>query len=130
MCWRRSTRYDLRRPIGVGHSMGGAALLLAEQARPGTFSLLWLFEPIVVPDDQVPEGGNPLAAGAARRRPDFGSLEEAFANYAGKPPLDALDPACLAAYVEYGFEPLGDGTAGAVTLLCRPEVEAATYEMG
>ncbi len=118
----------LERPIGVGHSMGGASLLIAELARPGTFASLWLFEPIVFPAP-LPEGpgGNPLSEGARRRRPDFPSAEAAEANFASKPPLDELAPECLHAYVRYGFETVEDGS---VTLRCRPEVEAATFEMG
>ena len=38
------------RPVlGVGHSMGGAAVALAELARPGTFSGALLLEPILFP---------------------------------------------------------------------------------
>jgi pimeloyl-ACP methyl ester carboxylesterase len=119
----------LERPFGVGHSMGGASLLLAEQARPGTFSGLWLFEPIVFPPAlrQGAGSGNPLAEGARRRRDRFDSVRAAYDNFAGKPPFDALDPEALAAYVTHGFRTADDGS---VQLRCRPEVEASTYEMG
>ena len=118
----------LDRPFGIGHSMGGASLVLAEQARPGTFRGLWIFEPIIFPPSLAGAGGdNPLVAGARRRRADFDSAAAAYDNFASKPPFSVLDPQALAAYVEYGFEPLDDGS---VTLRCRPEVEAATYSMG
>ena len=122
----------LVRPIGVGHSLGGASLLMAELSRPGTFGRLWLFEPIVFPTTPVPaasaaDGPNPMAEAARRRRPDFPSRRAAIEHYAVKAPLNELDPASLAAYVRYGFDERSDGT---VTLRCRPEVEAATFEMG
>lgn len=119
----------LRDVFGVGHSMGGASLVLAEQARPGTFRGLWLFEPIIFPTSGPRPGDedNPLVAGARRRRADFDSPLAAYENFAAKPPFDALDPTALAAYVEYGFDTLDDGS---VTLRCRPEVEAQTYAMG
>ena len=121
---------DLGRPFGVGHSAGGAALLLAELERPGTFRALWCFEPILPPSPPAgatfPSGANPLAAGARRRREVFPSREAAFENYAGKPPFSVLAPDALRAYVDHGFEDLEDGT---VRLKCRGEVEASTYEM-
>lgn len=122
----------LDRPFGVGHSAGGAALLLAELARPGTFRAIWCFEPIVPPaipahahPGDTPRA-NPLAAGARRRREVFDSRDAAYDNYAGKPPFSVLAPDALRAYVDYGFDDLDDGT---VRLKCRGEVEAATYEM-
>lgn len=121
--------FGLDRPAAFGHSCGGALLLLAEQARPGTFSSLYLFEPIVRPDDGPgqPTPGNPLAAGALRRREVFTSRDEARANYAGKRPLSALEPAALDAYVEHGFSDEPDGT---VRLKCRGAAESAVYTMG
>ncbi len=119
--------FGLHRPIGVGHSMGGAALVLAEQLRPGTFEALWLFEPIIFPDDLLIEGENPLEAGALRRRASFRTREEAFANFARKPPLSELSAECLSAYVTYGFH---DAPDGGITLACRPEDEAAGYRNG
>src|SRR3954470_12360736 len=70
------------RPIyGFGHSMGGAALLMAEADRPGTFAGMVLDEPIVPPPGAFvrAEGvDNPLAAGAERRREVFDSHEAAI----------------------------------------------------
>lgn len=119
----------LERPFGVGHSMGGASLLLAELARPGTFRGLWVFEPIVFPSElrsPHPEA-NPLSEGALRRRDVFPSAEEAYANFASKAPFRDVDPEALRGYVDHGFEELDDGT---VRLRCRPEFEARTYQMG
>src|SRR5699024_2088701 len=81
--WARPAA-DGARPVGIGHSMGGAALLMAEQRHPGTFAGLWLYEPIIFPPSVRAMFGdreNPLAAGALRRRPVFASREEAAANY-------------------------------------------------
>jgi pimeloyl-ACP methyl ester carboxylesterase len=107
--------------------MGGAALLMAELAAPGTFRALVLFEPIVFPTD--PARGDeppPLAVGARRRRPSYPSYEAARENFAAKPPLAVLTPDALDAYVRHGFRQEPDGS---VSLKCLPEHEARTYEM-
>jgi pimeloyl-ACP methyl ester carboxylesterase len=113
----------------VGHSKGGAALLLSEQRRPGTFRRLYLYEPVVIPPHAAAStsGANPLSEGARRRREVFGSRDEAYDNFAGKPPLDVLDPVALRAYVDHGFE---DQPDGGVRLKCAPEDEAEVYLMG
>jgi pimeloyl-ACP methyl ester carboxylesterase len=123
-------RLELAGASAVGHSKGGAALLLAEQRRPGTFRSLYLYEPVVFPPmDARPEdhGGNRLAEGARRRRPGFPSRDAAYENFAGKPPLAALEPSALRAYVDHGFEDLPDGS---VRLKCEPENESEVYRMG
>jgi pimeloyl-ACP methyl ester carboxylesterase len=114
--------------VAFGHSAGGAALLLAELADPGTFSALYLFEPIVFPFEapQEPQPDGPLSVAARRRRESFESRDEAVANYAAKPPLNVLDRSALEAYVEHGFEDTPDGR---VRLRCRRENEAQVYAM-
>jgi len=115
--------------VGVGHSSGATALLLAEQARPGTFSAIYCYEAVLFAADPPsgPDPDNRLAAGARRRRDLFDSRQAAYENYASKPPFDVLSPAALHAYVDVGFENLADG---GVRLKCRPEDEARVYEMG
>lgn len=111
---------------GIGHSLGGAALVLAAGQRPGAFRSLWLYEPVIVGLGSLLGAGgpNPMADGAARRRASFASFDEALANFSGKPPLDALHPDALAAYVTGGFASQADGT---VTLRCTPATEAAVF---
>jgi putative RecB family exonuclease len=114
--------------FGFGHSSGGAALLDAEAGRPGTFAALWCYEPIVWPavTDALVASREPLIAGALKRRDHFTSRQEAFENFASKPPLASLDPEVLQAYVDCGFEADGAG----VRLRCRPAVEAEIYREG
>ena len=114
------------RLYGLGHSMGGAALLLAERSRPGAFAGLFLYEPIVLPRGffDAPDA-NPLAAGARNRREVFGSRAEALARYSTRSPLGVMRADALAAYVDGGFVDLPDGR---VRLACSAETEARTFE--
>jgi pimeloyl-ACP methyl ester carboxylesterase len=113
---------------GLGHSLGGAVFLLAEQRQPGTFTDLCLYEPVVIPPRAPGEGfGGPISMSdlARKRRRTFASREEARQNFAAKPPMNRFDPAALDAYVQYGFV---DDPAGGVTLACAREDEASVYE--
>ena len=115
-----------QRLFGFGHSMGGAALLLAERSRPGTFAGLFLYEPIVLPRGFFDDASNnPLAAGARNRREVFNSRAEALARYSSRSPLGVMRADALAAYVEGAFVDLADGR---VRLACSAETEARTFE--
>ena len=118
----------LERPYGFGHSSGGAALLGAEARRPGTFAALWCYEPIVWPEitDELVASRRPLVSGALKRRDLFPSRQEAYDNFASKPPLESLDARALRAYVDCGFAPDKEG----VRLKCPPFVEASIYRQG
>jgi pimeloyl-ACP methyl ester carboxylesterase len=114
--------------IGFGHSMGGTTLLMAALARPSAFAGLALFEPIAFPATPTEaERTSPIIEGARRRRAVFASREDAYDNYASKPPLDALTPEALRAYVDHGFVEQADGS---VRLKCEPALEAAIFEAG
>lgn len=114
---------------GLGHSLGGALLLLAERRRPGIFGGICCFEPVVVPPDLFsdvdPTAGPRLNEVARKRRASFASKRAAFDNYRSKPPFSRFDPEALAAYVEFGFV---EEPSGRVTLACAPDEEASVYE--
>ncbi|MCU4184237.1 alpha/beta hydrolase [Acidiferrimicrobium sp. IK] len=115
----------LERPVAAGHSLGGAALLMAEQRRPGTFSALHCFEPIVIPPGGRLGGPPTLADGARRRRTRFASADAAVANFRSKAPLSILAPGIVEAYVAHGF---ADQPDGSVTLRLPGPEEATVYE--
>jgi pimeloyl-ACP methyl ester carboxylesterase len=112
---------------GIGHSLGGAVLLLAEQRQPGTFLDLCCYEPVVVPPQPPSDGfGADISMSdvVLKRRPRFSSRQEARDNFAAKPPMNRFDPAALDAYVTFGFV---DDPEGGVTLACTREDEASVY---
>jgi pimeloyl-ACP methyl ester carboxylesterase len=117
------------RLLAAGHSKGAAALLRAEQQRPGTFARLWCYEPVLFPSDEPlePRHDFPLAEGARRRRAVWPSRDAAHESYASRAPFDMLAPGTLRAYVEHGLRDRGDGS---VELKCAPDDEATIYAMG
>ena len=114
----------LEQPRAVGHSLGGATLLLAEQQTPGTFGSIYAYEPAIYVPSPEDDGSSEAVDLALRRRASFPSRQAALANYGGKPPMDSFAPEALAAYVEHG---LAEGADGNVHLKCRPEYEAGAF---
>lgn len=105
--------------VGIGHSLGGTALLLAEASWPGTFAALACFEPIFA------TGFDPrYAESATRRSARFGSRYEAWQRLSGRAPFSEIASEVLCDYVEHG---LANDPAGGVRLRCAPETEAHIY---
>ncbi len=122
---------DLRDIVGVGHSMGGHAMIDAAAACPDRFRRLILIDPVVAPPEayvgdpdpwRLPEGElHP----AARRRDRFDSVDAMVDRLKDRSSFPRFDPQILRDYCEHGVEPAPDGDG--VVLLCKPEVEASVY---
>lgn len=115
--------------IGVGHSLGGAALAMAEIARSGSFAQLFMYEPALPANGARPHADDLrnkdiMVRIAASRRSRYPSVHEAMFSYARKEPMSMFQSGTLAAYVEHGF--IAD-EAGGVQLKCLPETEAQIY---
>lgn len=124
--WRLFGRYVLevteRGGIGVGHSMGAAALAMAQADDAARFRALVLIEPIVFPGPYRREERDVMATTAERRKSVFESREAALENFRGRDPFEKWVDAALDAYIECGL--IGKDE---VRLACRPEVEADIY---
>jgi pimeloyl-ACP methyl ester carboxylesterase len=122
----------IERVVALGESLGGGVAVLVDAARPGAIRRLVLCEAIAF--DMVAigvkvatnrDGENFMAKAARKRRsvwPDRATVRE---SYASRPPLDALEPAALDAYLRWGFVDRDDGQ---VELACPPEAEATIFE--
>jgi len=124
----------ITRWIALGESLGGGVATLVDQARPGATRALLLCEAIAFmtppqPPRPTPDGhpgGNYMATIARKRRAVWPDRPTVLASYASRPPLDALAPEALAAYVHWGFVDRPDGQ---VELACPPEAEATIFEL-
>jgi len=117
--------------IGVGHSMGGHSVTLAESKAPELFAGLLLVDPTItkgmaMPSSEGDRGGPPTFV--LRRRSEWNSADEMFERFSGREPHSLWEPAVLRDYCEYGLLPDEDGDG--VHLACPPLIEATVYEMG
>ena len=112
--------------LAAGHSLGGASILKAELARPGTFDRAWMFEPVTIPSFSLPRDEVKALGDIARMRKEiFESRQAAYDRYGSRLPFSLLAPEVLRAYVDHGFRDLPEGT---VNMKCPREVEATIFE--
>lgn len=109
--------------IGVGHSAGGAAIMMAEILAPGTFARMVLVEPILLPPPYGRFPGHSVVVVARRRRDRFATREEAYEQWRSKEPFSSWDDRALRHYVSGGLRPEG----GEFVLKCTREAEAQFY---
>ena len=92
--------------VGVGHSMGAAAVALAQLSVPGMFRSMVLFEPIIQPlPFKVPMSllqKSALHTQTKRRRPFYPSIEDARSSLEGKPLFRSWHPEAFNAYIAHG----------------------------
>jgi pimeloyl-ACP methyl ester carboxylesterase len=122
-----------RKIILAGHSMGGAASVMAAAARPDLVRGLVLIDPVMIPSSAraimrisrlIGMGGNPLADGAEKRRAIFPDRQTMVERYTGRGAFRTWPRDFVEDYVTGGTKVLEDGQ---VELLCAPAWEAANF---
>lgn len=122
---------DLRDVIGVGHSMGGHAMVDAAAALPERFRRLVLIDPVIASRDDYATGGWTIARfggekhPTAKRKRRFESPEAMIERFRDREPYRAFHAAALRAYCTHGLLPAADGDG--FELACPPEIEASIY---
>lgn len=122
---------DLTEVLGVGHSMGGHAMVDAAAARPDPFRRLVLIDPVIAAPGEYGGGGWTITSlggkphPTARRKRRFASPEAMVERFRDRLPYRAFRPDALRAYCEHGLLPAEDGDG--FELACPPEIEASIY---
>ncbi len=117
--------------VGVGHSMGGHAMIDAAAACGDRFRRLLLVDPVVFPPDHYLDGDVPARFSegpmhpAAKRRNHFDSVEAMIDRLKGRSSFPRFDPRSFRDYCMHGLRPAEHGNG--FELACPPEIEASVY---
>lgn len=121
--------FGLTGAVGVGHSMGGATIVLAAAQRPGAFGALLLVDPTIMEASRytakLPTEA-PTEHFVARRRNEWPSADAMFESFKGRGPYASWTDEALRDYCDWGLEPASGGEG--CVLACPPVVEAAVYQ--
>lgn len=115
--------------VGIGHSGGGAGVVLGELESPGSFAAMVLIEPIIYPPPFERTVDPPIARNAARRRSWFPSIDALRSRWEERPPFAIWLSAALDGYLSHGFVPGSNPETGeeGIVLACAPEDEAEWF---
>jgi lipase len=122
---------DLDELIGVGHSMGAYATIVAASELKDRYKRLVAIDPTIFPDNTyfVPE--HPVTAEeigqhfAGKRRNHFSSVQALVERFIDRLPFSGFHPEAFTAYCEHALVPSPDGDG--YVLACDPSFEANVY---
>ena len=123
----------LEQVIGVGHSLGAVATMMAARKEPQRFRALALIEPVFLPPHVLQAirahpklaAERPFVLGALRRRDRWPSRADAFARFREKSVFAGWSDEALWEYVNHGLHE--DPATGEVVLSYPREWEARFY---
>lgn len=113
--------HTMKGVIGLGHSMGGIATMVACVERPDLFSHVVLIDPVFLPPSfrwfqMMPYSWqnrfNPMAKVAHKRRNRWASREEVFASWRTKRVFRKIDDDGLRHFVNAAIKPIDNGEVG------------------
>lgn len=123
--------------IGVGHSMGANATLMAAQIEPSLFSKIVLIDPVILPEQiyQLLENAsfeekrkmNPLLEKAMKRRNEWLSQEDAIQYFESKTFFQRFSDTAKEDFITHGLRQQSNGS---LTLAYSREWEARVYGTG
>ena len=128
----------MKKVIGIGHSVGGIALLRAALREPERFSSIILLDPVLFPPSfifawrilralNLVHRVHPLIPAAQKRRKLFKNREVLFRSYRGKSVFRYFSDEALKAYIQGITCSLADGS---FKLCYSPEWEVQIYITG
>ena len=116
--------FGIRGAVGIGHSMGGHALVSAAIQQPDVFGALVLVDPVIFPPEYYGEAPAD-ASFIQRRRNRWASPAEMFDRFRPRAPFATWQEEALRNYCDYALLPDGE----TFVLACPPAVEAAIYSL-
>jgi pimeloyl-ACP methyl ester carboxylesterase len=123
-------RLDLRRVVGVGHSLGGYLTALVGARQQQRFRELVLIDPVILPRDEYhdfppPDAIDPAQMHVSRRKNRWQSAEEMYQRFRSRPPFDSWQDDVLRDYCRHALRAAPEESS--LQLACDPMHEASVY---
>lgn len=121
---------DIKNIIGVGHSMGGNALVQICANHGDYFDRLVLVDPTIMAEQiyqnpEDPKQIDPSVHPVSRRRNEWESAQQMFDHFKNRMPYCLWEEDVLRDYCDYGLLPNDSGDG--YQLACPPILEASVY---